>query len=395
MNKITMLEIMGVSVAVTVSTAVMFTPFIIADIAGQDAWISVLVSGLIAAIPTWAAGAVMARFPKQSIIIALPKLFGTGIGKLLALVYAVYFLFAAALVVWRVEAFTVRFLLQETPQNVIRIVFLLALAYTVLSGTAPLIRTSAYIVPVGIVVITLVVGLPLAQADPTLLFPVFENGFLPMLTASVMLLGWLCQVPLVVMMYLRYVEPKFLHQAAKKAVLGLLVTVLSLELGALGTIAVFGPEQTATMFYPAFEVARIISVGRFLENVEVVFVGVWIAGIFVAAAFYVQAFCESVSDIFNFKGNSAKIWIVVCTFLVLLIWPIFINPSFLQLITILRNYASVATIVLGGVLPLIMLARILVLPPNQNNQTGESEDNQAKQDNQNDCGHEGEKGEAD
>jgi len=371
MNRVSIMEVVFLSVAVTVSTAVMFTPYFAAQVAGQDAWISVLVSGLLAVIPAWAAGTLMNHFPQQSIIQALPKIFGRILGTLVALMFAAYFIFAAALALWRLEVFTVRFLLTETPQLAIRTLFLLCVALAAFSGTTPLIRTSAYIVPVGVLVIILVIGLPISRMNPTFLFPVFESGYRPMINAAIMLLGWICQVPLVIMMFQRYVQAKFLVNSVKKIILGVVISTFALELGAAGTLAAFGPIQTASMFYPAFEVARIISVGAFFERIEVIFIGVWIAGILVTAAFYVQAFGDSIAQIVNFRGKSAKMAIYVSTILLLISWPLFFDLSFLQIIAIIRDYGSVAGIAMGGILPLIMLARVVIVPIGQKNQAAE------------------------
>jgi len=365
-NKISMTEIMFLTVAVTVATAVMFTPYLMAQAAGQDAWLSVIVSGVITTIPAMAAATLMSKFPGQSIVQALPCLLGKLLGKLVSLAYIGYFLFAAALALWRLEAFTARFILVDTPQLAVRILFILVVTYASMSGATPLIRVGAYVVPVGIIVILLVVGLPIAQMEPAFLLPIFETGYQPMLQGGIMLLGWLCQVPVIILMFQRYAKTKNSRQASKLAVLGVILSAFALELGAVGTLAVFGPRQSASMYYPAFEVARIVSVGQFIEHIEVLFVAVWVAGIFLATAAYVQAFGDSISDVFNFKGRAAKTWIMAGTALLLILWPLFFRDlSFLLLIASIRDYASPPTVVLGGIVPLLLLARVKIWPVRQ------------------------------
>jgi len=384
MNKVSLMEIVWVSVAVTVATAVLFTPYLAAQVAAQDAWISVFVAGAITLIPAWATGVLMAKFPKQSLIEIFPKLFGPFLGKLIGLLYAGLFLFSAVLAVWRLEVFTARFLLPETPLLAIRGLFLLCLAYSAFSGTVPLIRTSAYIVPAGMVVIVLVTLLPAARMEASYLFPLFEFGYRRILDAAVMLAGWLCQIPLVIFMFNKYVQEKSRMGYVKKVVLAIILSTFALELGALGALAAFGPVQTASMYYPAFEVARIISLGTFLEHIEVIFVAVWIAGIFVAAAFYVHALTDAMSNILNFRGKVWKTVIIAATILALVIWPFFFRDlSFLILIVVIRDYGAVLTGIFGGVLPLVILARAAMVPretgqegpdPEEENNGDEAED---------------------
>lgn len=371
MNKISMFEIAALSITIVISTSIMFTPYFAAQAAGQGAWISVLAAGLIACIPTAAAVAVMAKFPRQSVIQAMPQLLGVFLGKIVSLLYACFFLFFAALAVWRMEAFAIRFLIPDTPQLVIRVIFLLGVAYGALSGSTPLLRTNAYLMPLEILVPILTVILPAARLNFSFLLPLFEQGVKPVINGTVLLLGWFCQVPVVILMFQRHVSDALLQGGGRKAVLGTLVATVTMGLGIIGILAAFGPEQTSTMFYPAFALVRIISVSTFLEHTEVIFVVVWVASIFLATTFYIQAFAESISDILNFKGKSAKVWIMLISILILTVWPLFFNFSFYVLISTIRDIGAAAGTAFGGVFPLLLLVRVIIAPPKQKQKKAE------------------------
>jgi spore germination protein KB len=371
MNKISMFEIAALSITIVISTSIMFTPYFAAQAAGQGAWISVLAAGLIACIPTAAAVAVMAKFPRQSVIQAMPQLLGVFLGKIVSLLYACFFLFFAALAVWRMEAFAIRFLIPDTPQLVIRVIFLLGVAYGALSGSTPLLRTNAYLMPLEILVPILTVILPAARLNFNFLLPLFEQGVKSVINGTVLLLGWFCQVPVVILMFQRHVSDALLQGGGRKAVLGTLVATVTLGLGIIGILAAFGPEQTSTMFYPAFALVRIISVSTFLEHTEVIFVVVWVASIFLATTFYIQAFAESISDILNFKGKSAKVWIMLISIFILTVWPLFFNFSFYVLLSTIRDIGAAAGTAFGGVFPLLLLVRVIIAPPKQKQKKAE------------------------
>lgn len=357
------MEVAFVAVAVAVATAVLFTPYLAAQTAGQDAWVSVIIAGLLTLLPSLAAAALMRKFPGQTIIGALPRLVGKVPGKAVGLAYAALFLFSAALAVWRLEVFTARFLLTETPLIVIRAMFLVCAGYAAISGTIALIRTSAYIVPAGMVVIFLVVGLPLQRMDVSLLIPLFENGYRPALEAGLMLTGWLSQIPLVILMLQRHVSADSARKPWSIALWAVLLSTVALELGAAGTLAAFGPRQAASMYYSSFELTRIISLGNFWEHIEVIFVAVWIAGIFVAAAFYIQAFNTAVAEVLQLSGKAGKVIICGVTLLLLLIWPFFFKDlSFLILIVVIRKYGSQLATVMGGILPPLLLVLSALIP---------------------------------
>ncbi|MTI96852.1 MAG: hypothetical protein FH749_15485 [Firmicutes bacterium] len=367
MKKVSMLEVMLLSVTVVISTAVLFMPFLTARAAGQDAWISTIVAGAVACIPAWSAGAVMARFRKKSIIEVLPRLLGTVLGKLFGAVYVIFFLFAAILIFWHLEEFVVGTLMPETPEAAVRLLFLTAAAYGVIKGAVPILHTNFYVMPVGIVVIALVIGLPIAKMDYRFLLPVFEHGPGPMLSGAALLLGWLCQIPLVVFMYQRYVEKKFLPSAGRKALLAVLITSLALLVGALGTLAAFGPRQVAGMYFPSFSVARIISVGAFFEHIEVIFVAVWIAAMYVTAVFYLQAVADGFSDLLSLKNKN---WSYLWLFPIVFAWPFFFDLNIDDLVFVLENLAPWVSIVLGGVMPLLLLLRVLLIPEQKQSPEG-------------------------
>lgn len=350
---------------VVIATAVMFTPYFVVQAAGQSAWISVLIAGLISSIPTAAAAFVMSKFPGKSVIQALPEMLGVFLGKAVSIVYVCSFLFLAALGVWRMEAFAIRFLIPETPQLVIRIVFLLAVAYGAFSGSIPLLRTNAYVVPLAFFASIVTLILTADNINFSFLFPLFEGGVMPTIHGAILLLGWYCQVPVVILMLQHHVDEKSLRGAGLKSVLGILALTGSLSMGFAGILAAFGPKQTATMYYPALSWVRITSLSTFLEHTEVVFVLMWVATIYLSTTFFIQSFAESISDTLNLSGKSTKAWLIFITIFILAVWPLFSNLSIYNLISTIRDYGSKVGITIGGVLPLILLLRIIIFPPKQ------------------------------
>lgn len=366
MNKVSVYEVIAFAMTVVIATAVMFTPYFAVQAAGQSAWISAFVAGLIACLPTAAAAYAISKYPGKSVIQALPEMLGTFLGKAVAIVFACTFLFFAALGVWRMEAFAIRFLIPETPQLAIRIVFLLAVSFGALSGSIPLLRTNAYVVPLAFSASIVTLILTADRINFSYLFPVFEGGVMPTLKGAILLLGWYCQVPLVILMFQRHIEEKSLPGTGLKSVLGVIALAVSMTTGFAGVLAAFGPRQTETMYYPALSWVRITSISTFLEHTEVAFVLVWMASIYLATTFYIQCFAESISDTLNLRGKAAKVWLIFFTILLLAVWPLFRTLSIYSLIYTIRDYGSPAGIIVGGILPLILFLRVLLFPPKKN-----------------------------
>lgn len=363
MKKVSLFEVISLAVTVVISTSVMFSPYLATRVAGQDSWLAVIFAGLLSSLPAAASVYIMSKFPNKSFPQALPKLVGGFLGKILSVLYAAVFLFLAALTVWRMEAFAVRFLLPDTPLLVIRLLFLLTVFYAAMSGSAPLMRTNAYIVVLQLLVPILAVVLFTARMDFSFLTPLFEGGVKPVINSTVLLLGWFCQAPLVILMFQWLVDAAKLKKGGLKAVLGSLAATIAAGFGFIGILAALGPEQAATTYYPSYALVRIISIGTFLEHTEVVFVVIWVSSIYLAASFFIQAFATSISDTFNIKGAKGKSWLVLSTVIVLVVWPLLHRFSFFNLIATIRDIGSPAGLIFGGVIPLLLFFRVLIAPP--------------------------------
>lgn len=72
-----------------------------------------------------------------------------------------------------------------------------------------------------------------------------------------------------------------------KTIFQVVVTyVLLMALLTAATILNLGGEAANLFSFPAFSVIRLISIGRFIQNIDIVFIGIWILGIFAVLALF-------------------------------------------------------------------------------------------------------------
>jgi spore germination protein KB len=62
--------------------------------------------------------------------------------------------------------------------------------------------------------------------------------------------------------------------------------VLLMVLLTVATIVNLGGEAARFFSFPAFSAIRLISIGRFIQNIDIVFIGIWILGIFAVLALF-------------------------------------------------------------------------------------------------------------
>lgn len=363
MKKVSMFEVVTLGITVIISTSVMFSPYLATQIAGQSSWLAAIAAGLLATLPTAASVYVMTKFPDCSLTQALPQLLGGILGKIMSFLYSLLFLFLAVLTVWRMEAFAIRFLLPDTPQLVVRMLFLLMVTYGAMNGSTSLFRTNAYIVLPEVLVPIIAVAVSASRMDFTYLTPIFEQGIKPVLDSTILLLGWFCQGPLVILMFQWLVDATKLKKGALKAVAGAVASTIVAGFGFIGILAALGPEQAGTTYYPSYALIRVTAIGNFIEHTEVGFVVIWVASIYLAATFFIQAFATGISDTFNLRGAKAKSWLVISTIIILVLWPQFCKLSFYTLLSTIRDIGSPVGVIFGGIIPLILFFRVLIWPP--------------------------------
>ena len=267
------------AVAVAVATAVLFTPYLAAQTAAQDAWLSVILAGLITIVPAWATASLMA-LPNQSIIGVLPCCWASFWGHWWTGLPRSSFSAPS----WRhggrrslPPAFCSRRLLGGHSHPLCPLHCLCRLKRL----RAPD-KNQRYIVPTGMLIIIFVTTLPLRRMD----FPTFSLLNMAPAPWSMPASCWRAGYArfLVIMMFYRHVKKR-----TTKGLAGM-PPLPYCYLPSLWSWAHWAPwrplaRQSASMFYPAIEVARIVTVGTFLEHMEVALMAVLIAGLFVAASF--------------------------------------------------------------------------------------------------------------
>lgn len=369
------------SISVVLSTAVLFLPFIIASVALQDSWLAVIIGTLVAIPFTLFSVALVTRFPEKGLGEIVEELFGKYLSKLVALVYSVFFLYCSALIIRQLESFIVFTLMPETPPLAIRTLFVIILMLGVYEGTLAIARTNIYVMPVGAAVIAIVIGLATTQMSFDNLTPAFTVGLEGVLNGSFFTIAWLLQIPMVILVFFKFIEVAKLKPKIKtEAIITVVLTGGALLAGALGTVAAFGPNLTANILYPSFTMARIISIGGFLEHIEVTFVAVWIAAMYIAATVYCYMAILLITWILGFK-DTKKIYFPIAATLIYL--PALVATDLSALVVQLRVHFPILSVIFGGLLPFAFLAMAVIMkkgiPPKklEKMQKEQEENNQA------------------
>lgn len=276
------------------ASMVLFIPALLAEIAGQDAWISVLLAGAAGVVFGLLVVRLGMNHPDKNLVEYSIELLGSWAGRALGILFGLFFLYLNGAVVRQFGELLVSLVMPETPLIVFIGIIVVLAAYGVYLGLEVFARVNEILFPLAffVVMVFLMASVPEMSLDN--LRPAFVHSFPELLHSSAILFSFYVEGSALLMFYPALRRPEKGIGISYQVGLFLLLLMLA---DVLGVIAMFGPGETARMSFPTFELAKTMRLGGFIERIESLFIGVWVAmgGLKVMVFYYVSAlaFAES------------------------------------------------------------------------------------------------------
>lgn len=242
--------------------------------AGQDTWFALLL-GMALAFPfLYLYIKLGEKFPGMTIVEYSQVLLGNFLGKLVG---AIYVWFAFQLGVWVLRNF-VDFIsittLVRTPPEFLAMAFTLLAAYGVTKGLEVIACSTQFMLPIVIVAFLLITIFMLGEMDFTFLLPILNIGSKELFLATLANFSFPFTETIVFTMVFPYLQDQ--EKAFAAAGKGVLLAGAILFVKTLLIVTVFRPEVAATMIFPFYNLARLISIAGFLERFDPMIVGAFI-----------------------------------------------------------------------------------------------------------------------
>ncbi len=261
--------------------------------AGRDAWIAALASLPLALASTLLVLALASRYPGEPLLRYLPRVAGRLAGASLGGMVVAFLLFNTILSVRDFAELFIIHVLPDTPPLALILPMVVLGVAVIYLGIEPLARMGELLLP--LVVFLLVAGLVLVapEMQPSHLLPALADGYRPVLR------GVLTHWPFwgeVFLWLILFPAVKDLASARRGLLLGTLVAGIFLTAISAGVIMTFSANEAMRFNYPVFALTRLISVGRFLERVDVLYLSIWFAVNFTRVALLFLALSLSLRD---------------------------------------------------------------------------------------------------
>ena len=267
------------------ATAILLVPAITAKHAKQDMWLSPVWASLIGFLTVYIAYRLHKLYPKESIVEYSELILGRIFGKIIGLVYILFFLHVNGIVIREYGEFVVGTFLHHTPMFAVAGILVLVCAFAVRGGVEVIARSAEICVPIVFFLLLLLLILVIPDLDPKNMFPIFEYGMMPSFMGSAVPQSWFSEFILIAFL-LPYLTDK--AKGKKWGMLSVSAVMLTMVMTNIHALFLFG-EITASLTYPIMLASRYISLADFLEHLESIVMAIWVTGTFIKISVFYYA----------------------------------------------------------------------------------------------------------
>ncbi|MCR2806979.1 GerAB/ArcD/ProY family transporter [Paenibacillus soyae] len=299
-GKISLVQLNILVMLFSLGSAILIVPSALSSVARQDGWISAVIGVALGAGIVQMLVILDRQHPGQSLVESCETILGSFAGKLVGMLYFMFFFLLASLVLRNIGDFITTIVMPETPIQAIHVLFLVIIVMGVRLGLEVIGRASEIFLPWIVVLILVLVFFIIPQIDIDRVQPVFEMGMNKIMYGSLSILGIPYFELVVFLMILPYVNKR--QKAGKAFLAGSLLGGFVLILITCLSITVLGWDFTARHAFPSYTLAKKIRIGEFLQRIEVMMAVIWFLTIFFKLTLCFYASALAIAQVFKLSS---------------------------------------------------------------------------------------------
>ncbi len=286
---------------IILSTAILFLPANVAQMAGRDAWFSFLLGTLFGILNALLVSALAQKHGGESFQAIIETVLGTVPGKLVGMAYASFFIIWTALVIREFASFMATAFMPLTPISVFIIIFAATCIYSAYSGLEVIARTGEIILPVISFFLLVIMLLQVDLIELETLLPLLRSSPASLMRGAFLFFGWSGQVFTLLLLYPHLERP---DHALRVTVISVVIASFFLVTGSIALEVVFQYPLSARLVFALLSFVRIINIAGFLfERIDAVVILIWVAGVFVKVSFLLHITSTTITRLFNLREN--------------------------------------------------------------------------------------------
>lgn len=268
--KIGAYNIVAILVTFIGTTAVLFAPFSASQVAQQDAWMAPLIALPLGIYVIYMSCWLGSIFPNQGFLEYLPLILGKYAGKLIGLLYILFFIWFTVTVEYEALALFYGIgLFRTTPILAMTILGLVSTTYAVFSGIESISRSIWYLWTITVVFSASTVFLTVPMVKLSALRPIGESGINAILQSGLMSSAFSGELLLLLIIF-PFVRSR--RDALMGGIISIVLLSVFISLSVVLCISIMGVESTARNYYSIFALADYLET----TGIKIMLASTWI-----------------------------------------------------------------------------------------------------------------------
>ncbi|WP_345740815.1 endospore germination permease [Metabacillus endolithicus] len=280
--------------------------------AKQDAWLAILIALIGGILLYFLYYTLFKQYPTKTLVEYLEDLLGKYIGKVVAIIYCLYFFYLAGRVLRDFGDLIITTTLDNTPLMIVNMIVVLLVMYSNHLGLEVIARTGSifFIILMTLASLFFVVAFIDQLPKYENLLPVLEKGWTPVLKAAFPLT---LTFPFGEMIVFTMIFP-FLNRQDQVLKVGLNALIFSgvlLMVTMTVILSILGPTIGSTTQFPLMEAIEKVNIANFIQRLDPVALGILIIGIFFKITIFYFAALFGFEKLFKIKKQKRKYLLLI------------------------------------------------------------------------------------
>lgn len=295
-------QFMIITLLFSIGTAILIIPANIASEAKQDAWIAASIGVVISLLLVKLYITLGKLTPDLTFIEANEKILGRIFGKFTAIGFILLTFLSSGELLYFIGIFMKTEVMPETPTMAFALLFSIIIVYAAFLGIEVFARSAEILFPLFILIFIVFAVCITPQISFDNVQPILETPKKSILFSIIRFMS-IFSFPLVVLLML-FPSTVDVQKSAQKgfyigAIIGGIILIIIITL----CILVLGPSNTASRTFPSYALAQRISIGNFLQRIEIIMAGMWIASIYIRTFMYFYASVIGVAQLCKIQDH--------------------------------------------------------------------------------------------
>lgn len=331
----------------TIGGAIIFIPSL-SNISYQDSWIGYLIGAGIGILFVLIYTALANLYPNMSIMEFSQEILGVGVGKVVSILYFTYFFHCTAYFLRQLGEFMKVHIFVETPIQAVYFIFFTIIIMGIRSGLETFARASEIFYPVILVLLFVFFVFIFPDVEITNIQPLLEYTKELPKTIYYSLDSPYLQLVTFLMILPCVVETK----KNRSFFIGTISGAFVLFMVILCSLLVLGVYNTSNQQYATYIMARKISIGGFLERIEVLIALIWFVALYFKITIFFYAANLSLTQILNLKEYRSLTYPLA---IIAIVYAIISVPNLAYLKEFEAKITTLHHLTFGLLLPLVLL----------------------------------------